>query len=151
MRYAHAVEVSVFVKPEDDANPIRDGLLKLFPFSLADEEVPVDEQRAVGFNDRVITVIKAVLTKESHITTFLRNLLEKLGPDQRTLLQNQLDSRLDAEQAFFLRLDKPALMEKNRWLLTEGGNCYHIRLAVAAYPKTREAAAAVVRKILSAL
>jgi RNA binding exosome subunit len=150
MRYAHAVTVSVFAKPEDDPGRVREGLLALFPFSLTDEEVPLEEQRATGFNERTITILSVILKKEAHITAFIRRLWRELGPDQLVLLGNQLESRLDAEHAFYLRLDKQALLREGRWLLTEGGDCYHIRLSIAAYPKTRESAAAVVRRMLEA-
>lgn len=151
MRYAHAIMVSVFSKPEDDLARIRKGLETLFPFSLVDEEVPVEEQRAAGFNERSITILTVVLRKESQITAFLQHLWPRLGPDQQALLGNQVESRLDAELAFYLRLDKQALLQDGRWLLTEGGNCYHIRMSVAAYPKTRESATAVVRRMLTEL
>ncbi|MBI4439255.1 hypothetical protein HY640_04950 [Candidatus Woesearchaeota archaeon] len=53
---------------------------------------------------------------------------------QRKLLLLQMDSRLDKER--FL---------KGECVLTDGGSCFHIRISVAAFPKTRERAISSVK------
>jgi hypothetical protein len=146
MRLFHNITVSVFCKPEDDPARIEERLRAFVPFELEKEKLKVGRQKATGFNDRPITILDITLAKESHIAQFLRLLTEALADHQKALLRHQLESRLDEELTFFVRFDKAAWNE-GRPELVDHGDCYHLKMRVAAFPKTREAALKVLQQL----
>lgn len=93
-----------------------------------------------------ITIYEMLLTKERHVKAFLDFLNEKLNAEQKELLISQSYSRFDKDLNFFLRLDKDKLNNSQFWI-TDSGNCYHIRLSIAAYPKNNEKAMETLKDI----
>ena len=142
---AHRVELSVFVREEDFARK-EDFLLalrSLVPFQLEEEKVAVESQTAQGFNEKRILIARIVLQKARHVRAFLEHLSKRLSPAQKALLREQAASRLDAENSFFMRFDREALLEK-RLHLTDSGACYHVKIGIAVFPATSEAALAAI-------
>jgi RNA binding exosome subunit len=139
----------VFCKEDEDEDSIVRCLRSLVPFELEREGIDVMRQKAVGFNEKTIKVLEVSLRQERHTNAFITNLRERLGPEQLATLLNQKQSRLDEQLNFFLRLDKKRLLAGN-WQVTDEGNCFHIRMSIAAFPKNRLAALAVVQTILGA-
>jgi RNA binding exosome subunit len=126
------VKVRVFCDEEQEKN----DLLRLFPFSLAQEKIKVHEQITTGFADKKIIVYRVILEKQRHIKKFMANLLNSLTDMQQLEISNY---RVDEHQQFYLRLDKKAWKQKNIQL-TDKGNCYHITFHLVTYPKnTRKA------------
>ncbi|PIN76050.1 hypothetical protein COV18_01350 [Candidatus Woesearchaeota archaeon CG10_big_fil_rev_8_21_14_0_10_37_12] len=149
MKLVHNITITVFVKPEEDKEEIKKRLIELIPFDLAEQKIKIEEQTAQGFNERKIKIYTVHLKKTTHTKQFLKNFLNLLNEEQKKLLIAQKESRLDEECNFFIRIEKEALAEKQKIQLTEGGNCYHIRLSVAAFPKTRENALKIVDNLFS--
>lgn len=147
MKVAHNVKLSVFAHEEDDEKQVERAFLSLLPFDLEQEKLKLRRTTATGFKERKITIIEIILKKEKHTSRFLTFLKNHLSDDQRQLLLNQAGSRLDNELNFFIRMDKPKLLSKEFWI-TDEGNCFHIRISVAAYPKKRDAALEVVEEWL---
>lgn len=146
MRLAHSIAVSVFVKPEENADNVRSSFIALFPFDLPKEKIVVASEKVTSFEDRSITILTVRLLKESHIRLFLDHLLEQLNKNEQAELYLQRESRLSEDLQFYIRLDKDGV-ERGIFRLTDGGNCVHIRIAIAAYPKKREVALGVLDKI----
>jgi len=111
--------------------------------------IELKKTNATGFNEKKIIILEIYLEKEKHINKFLENLNKKLSKEQKELLIKQAESRLDDELNFFLRFDKEALVNENKLLLTDKGNCYHITIKIAAFPHKRESALKVIDKIFS--
>ncbi|MFH1915805.1 MAG: RNA-binding domain-containing protein [Nanoarchaeota archaeon] len=148
MKYCHSITVCVFAKAEEDNERIRTGLHSLFPFDIREEKIPIKTEKATGVDEsRTILIHEAVLDKDRHIRAFLNALTEKLSPDQKAMLIRQ-ENRLDANCNFFLRLDKYKLFDGVYWI-TDSGDCYHIRLCIAAYPKNKENSLEIVKEIFS--
>ena len=147
---AHSVKVTVFCKEDEDMEAVRQGLLSIFPFSLEEEKLKVEQRAASGLNEKRIDVLEVKLVKETHTRKLLEYLADKLGHQQRDVLLHQIESRLDNELDFFIRIDKEELIKNNAWMVTDSGKCYHIRISIAAFPKKREVAKEVVKKMLSA-
>lgn len=148
MKIAHFIEVSVFSHENEDYETVKAGLIALFPFSLENEKVDVCESSAEGVTGSRIAVANVFLEKERHTTAFLENLLSNLGCAQVSDLISQIESRLDDELFFFIRLDKDSWNIERKLVLTDSGNCYHIRITVAAFPKKRESAVALLNEFL---
>lgn len=147
MKIAHNVKLSVFAHEEDDEEQIEQAFLSLLPFDLEQEKLNLKRTTATGFKERKIKILELTLTKEKHTSKFLTFLKQKLSDDQRQLLLKQSGSRLDNELNFFIRLDKPKLLNNEFWI-TDDGNCFHIRISVAAYPAKRGAALRVIEEWL---
>jgi len=144
MKLTHTVRLSVFAYEGEDSVKIESVLRSLFPLSLEQEKVELKQTNATGFAERRIIIFEIFLQKEKHTNAFLNNLKQKLSDDQRQLLIRQSVSRLDDELNFFIRLDKDKLLNESRVWVTDSGNCFHIRMSVAAYPSNREAALKVI-------
>ncbi|MBI4451494.1 hypothetical protein HY642_05955 [Candidatus Woesearchaeota archaeon] len=143
MREVHHVTITVFVKPEDSLQAVREALLGLVPFSLEDEKLSLEERKTAGFNEREIRILRLSLSKESHVRRFLDALLNRLTEEQKRLLWLQRESRLDENLDFFIRFDKDALLNSTL-LITDSGNCVHIKLTMAAFPHRRDVALKII-------
>jgi RNA binding exosome subunit len=148
IKIAHNIQLTVFSYEEDDFDTVRNALLSLCPFSLEREKLSLDISTATGFNEKKIKLIKLFLKKEKHTNSFLTALKNALPEEQKNLLLSQLDSRLDSELNFFIRLNKPKLLNST-FQLTDSGDCFHIKMSVAAYPSKREVALKLIEAWLS--
>jgi RNA binding exosome subunit len=104
------------------------------------------EQTAIGFREKKIKIFEIRLEKQRHLKQFLEFLVGSLSDEQKGLILRQRESRLDEELDFFIRLDK------QRWLsgeifITDSGDCFHIKMSIAAFPAKREAAMRIIDKI----
>lgn len=149
-KLAHSVELSVFIteEEEDHTEALTGKLSSLVPFSLEEEKVKLVRQAATGFNERMILIAKITLTTWRHVRAVLEHIRDSLSEQQRALILRQARSRLDRENRFYLRFDKNALLEKDKLELTDSGECFHIRITFAVYPKTEGAALKAVEEWL---
>ncbi|KHO45548.1 MAG: hypothetical protein QS98_C0010G0074 [archaeon GW2011_AR3] len=149
MKVGTRVEIRVFLKEDDDISEVKKGLARLLPFDIETEKIGLEEQAAEGFNRKKITIFKVVLAKDRHINSFIRKLFARFTARQKEMIHGQLESRIDEGMNFFLRLDKESLIKENSLQVTDEGNCYHITLRVAAYPRTKNAAKKVIQALLA--
>ncbi len=149
-KLAHSVELSVFIMEEEEdlTEALTGKLSSLVPFSLEEEKIHLVRQAATGFNERMILIMKITLTTWRHVRAVLKHIRDSLSGQQRALILRQARSRLDEENRFYLRFDKNALTEKDTLVLTDSGECFHLRIAFAVYPKTEEAALKAVEEWL---
>jgi RNA binding exosome subunit len=148
MKIAHSIRLSVFSYEGEDSEKIAKVFASLFPFPLEQEKLAVKRTNASGFSEKTIVIFELFLEKEKHTSAFLKYLKQRLSDDQRQLLLRQSESRLDSELSFFIRLDKPKLLDEDRVWITDSGNCFHIKMSIAAYPSTHESALKVVENWL---
>ena len=143
MKIAHNIKVSVFCKENEDEKVILDNLLALFPFEIKKQ---LKKTKATSHDELPIMIFEVELVRDREIKEFLDFLKGKLSDEQKELLIKQLNTRLDEELNFFIRLDKEKLFNGEYWI-TDEGNCYHIKILLAAYPKKREAGEEIIRKV----
>ena len=146
---AHNIHITVFCKPEEDTKLIAKKLLFLVPFDIKEQKIELKKTNATGFKEKKITILEIYLEKESHTNLFLNNLIKNLTDEQKSLINKQADSRLDDELNFFLRLDKNRLINEDKLWLTDNGECFHIKIKIAAFPHKREVALKTLEKIFS--
>jgi len=147
VKIANNVNLRVFCKEDEDKKLIIEKLKLLLPFDLEKEKIKIEERRAEGLGEKRIYVIKVVLTRDKNINAFIENLVSKLGDEKKTLLE-QLESRLDDDLNFFIRLNKEMLL-KDKFIVTDSGNCYHIKINIASFPKKRENVVKVLRELFN--
>lgn len=149
MKSAHLIKLNVFSKEEDNFDAVLKKFLEFFPFDLEKEKISLRKTTALGFEDKKIIILEATLTKDKHIMEFLKTLLKNLDTEEKTIILRQAESRLDKNLDFFLRFDKDELIKNNKLALTDSGNCFHIRINIAAFPKKRGAALETIKNIFS--
>ncbi len=149
MKTAHSVTIRVFCSQEEDESGIVNGLKSLVPLDFEEEKITIQVQKALGFNEKQITIFEIMLAKNKHIDAFLNGFLPRISDTDRQMLLRQLESRVDDEGNFFVRVEKEQLAKMNEVLVTDSGNCYHIRIKMAVYPSTKESAIKVVKGLLS--
>jgi len=149
MKLAHQIKIKVFSyeKFNDNDKIVLDKFLQLFPFDLKDEKIELKKKEVLGFNDQKITIFEVILAKEKHTKQFLENLIKNIDEDQKKLVLEQLESRLDDNLDFFLRFDKDEYLKNDKLILTDSGNCFHIKISVAVFPKKREIGLGIVKSI----
>jgi hypothetical protein len=147
MKLANSIKITVFSKEGEDADKIKAALISLIPFNLEQENILIGQTKAIGFNEKEIRIFEITLAKDKHINQFIETLISKLKPETKELIIRQAESRLDDEYNFFLRFDKEKLMTENIFWLTDQGNCFHIKITLLAFPKRKDVALEVVRKI----
>jgi len=144
--YLHTACLRVFAKGDEDFGKIRKRFLEFFPFGLDEEGIELKEQTAIGFKERKIRILEATLSKKRHLKMFIEHILNMLK-GQKELLIRQKESRLDEDLDFFIRFDKDRMLETGEYLITDSGNCFHLKLSIAAFPAKREIALAIIDKI----
>jgi RNA binding exosome subunit len=148
MKWIHRATLRVFAKQEENIGTLRESLRALVPFDLEEAKIEVKQQSATGFNDRKIKILTITLTKTAHTNDFLQFLLDTLTEGQKGILMAQAESRLDKELDYFIRIDKETWTKDRKIELTDSGNCYHIKLSLAAFPKKKETALQLLEKLL---
>ncbi len=152
MRQIHNAKITIFLKPEEyQTNPqlvpkIKDLFKKLLPLDFTKEKLAVQEEIVESFENRKIKIFTLEIMKEAHTKVFISTLKDLLKSEQCKTLVTQKESRLDEELCFYIRLNKE-LMLKDAIELTDNGDCVHIKLHVAAFPKNRDNALNVVSKM----
>ncbi len=125
---------------EDDDNKTVDKCLAEFlPFNLKKEKILLEENSAKGFNEKDIKIIQFYLKKKKHINILLSHILEKMTNDDKKMLVEQAETRLDNENRFFIRFDKTELFNGNL-KVTDEGDCFHFTFSIATFPKSRDKA-----------
>lgn len=147
MKLAHLIKFSVFSKQEDNETDVLNSFLSLIPFNLEEEKLELKTSAAEGFKHTKIKIFEITLTKEKHTAKFLENLINKLSDGQKQLILKRSESRLDENLKFFLRFDKENLIKENKLWLTDEGNCFHIKISIAAFPSNKENALEVIKNL----
>lgn len=145
MKLINSVKVSVFCYENDSEDEIIKGLRFIFPLDFEKEKIRIEKRTAEGFNEKKIITINILMQKDSQNNAFLDNINKNLSEQQKELIKRQAESRLDENLDFFLRFDKDKIIKEKKLWIIDGGNCYHVRMSVAAFPKRRETALDVVR------
>ncbi len=149
MKLAHNIEIRVFAREDENIKPekIQHTFAKIMPFDIDNEKTPdIKTQKTSGFNEMPIFVYTMRLEKDRHCNDFLENLNKRLSSEDKNKISKQMDSRTDNNLNFYLRLSRNKLFE-DTYELTESGECFHIRISLAAFPKKRENAHNIINNI----
>lgn len=147
MKIAHSIKITAFAKEDEDENRIKNKMKELVPSDIEESKVKLEQKIAIGFNERKIKIFEILLEKDKYISMFLDSLAEKLSDEAKEIILKQAESMLDENCNFFLRFSKDKLLEENEMWITNQGNCFHIRVNIAAFPKKKEKAMEIIRKL----
>jgi len=152
MRYIHNAKITIFLKPEEyiGSNELVEKTKKIFhkllPIDFTKEKLAINEEIVESFENRKIKIYSLDILKEAHTNLFVNTLKDLLGKESCKLLVMQKESRLDEELFFYLRINKGYIL-KDMVELTDGGDCVHIKMHIASFPKNKENALKVVNQI----
>ena len=145
MKYAHNISFRVFSKPEDNFDLVKKGLINFV--GLDDDQLKkanFEVQETTGLDGEKIYVLSLELVKNKQVNDFLEKLKNNLSEEDIDYL---LSRRKPDDQAnFYLRFDK-SLLKKNVLKITESGDCYHVKVSVAAFPSNSVNALKVIKQI----
>jgi RNA binding exosome subunit len=152
MKYCHTITLTVFVRSEDIAeNPNINGLVnskikEMLPLNWEKEKIDYKQTKAEGLSGNTIIIHELKMHKEKETNTFLKELISHLSNEQKNIIISEKESRLDENDDFFIRLEGTKLL-KGIYELTTSGNCFHIKMNIAAFPKKREVALKIIEEI----
>ena len=149
MKLAHAVKFRVIASPERE-EAVKESVLTLLGIPLdevyEEEDVEFDVDEAEDFSGDELRFIRTSFTKTRNTNRVIESLQDGLSQGDREMLAGQPD-RFDEELNFHVRLDLDSFLD-GAYIVTEDGDCVHIRIKVAAYPAKKEKAKDVVKEIL---
>ena len=148
MKLANNIKLTVFAKEGDDEKAVEEALKSLVPFDIEKEKIQISRKICVGFEEKKITVLSVYLEKEKHMRFFLQKLCSALSKEQKEILLRQAESRFDEQFNFFIRIDKEKL-ERGEYLITDSGNCFHIKIKIACFPRKREKGLSIIHNIFT--
>ncbi len=148
MKQVHHIIVSVFEKNPRNLDLIYERLHDLLPVDFEKEKIEIKHEEVEGLTGDIIHILKLETHKSRHNRLVLSNIFNNLSMEEKKLIMEQRASRLNNEGYFFIRLDKPSLMEK-RYVLTDSGNCFHFKIKLAAYPANPKQFMITLEKLLN--
>lgn len=148
MKLAHYVRIRVLCKDNENPKIIEKVFRKLIPFNLEEQKLKLEINTVKGVKENNITIMQVELKKDSHSSKFIKFISKSLSSDQKNLLINELDTRIDDKNHIYIRLDKEKLLN-NEFIITDNGNCFHITICLACYPSTKENAIKLAKNVFS--
>ena len=141
--------ISVFVKDSENQELAEKAFLGFFPYDLKKEKLALKKTKFVDLDDEKTTVLELTITKKRHIGPFFTVLIGRIDQKQKSILLKQLESRLDEDLFFYMRFDKDMLIKNNIYEITQGGNCFHIKMLIKIFPKKRDIALNLLRDVIT--
>jgi RNA binding exosome subunit len=133
----HNIIVTVFEKDKDNLSKCKESFKNILPLDLKKEKIAISVESVEGFQQKTIYIIQLKTTKKRHNDQLLHTLFSKLGETDRKRIKKQYLSRLNQEGYFFIRLKKKKFLE-NKFVLTDSGDCFHIKIKLAGFPANWE-------------
>ncbi|MCQ4152652.1 MAG: exosome subunit [Archaeoglobi archaeon] len=135
------IKVSAVVHSTESREKVSQAIANLFPF-----EFEIQVSRASGHYGNPLEFLEVELKNSSEIKSFWKNFV-KLLEDQREILLNTLDERLDAQNILHIRLDKQKAYLGKIELSSVDPIAVKVKLVV--YPAKREKALEFARELCS--
>lgn len=136
----HWVRVKAICYATENEDLICDTVSELA--GTEDLEIDISE----GLHNNPLTVVDANLSKNKEYATLFTN----LGNDILAQLLDDLDSRVDDDCVFYMRLDKQKAV-CGEYEISHGGDVISITAKIMAHPAKKEVALGIIRDYLNQL
>lgn len=133
----HSVQVNVFETDRDAIQPIKNLYHQMVPIDPEKEHIEIDHEQLQGFHQKTIHSLTLKTTKNKHNRLLLDTIFSLLPKKSIKQIIDQIESRINHEGILFIRLDKPSLLN-DTYQLIDHGNCFHIKIKLAAFPANKE-------------
>ena len=147
MKFANNIKIRVFCHPEEDEQKIREALISLVDLDLEKEKIVLEKKVAKGFDQKTIVVFYLNLCKDRHSNYFLKRLKNLLSDEDKDFLCN-IRNNVDSDLKFYVRLDKNSVLA-GKPCITDSGNCFHLTISLAVFPRNTDNAYELVNNILN--
>lgn len=164
-KLVHYVKISVFCKAYESKEQVLSGLDILSPmpvqelmaqkkeydnerlkttfYRAKDIELTVQETES---DDGIMTIYTLFFKRMHDTSEFAKKIAAAHNEQQKKMICEDPESVIDSEGNLKIRFEKRSLMN-GKIEIADHGDCYLASAAIAAYPKTYEAVADVVKKI----
>jgi len=146
IKQAHNITIKVYAYEDENAKQIAQALTQLLPEQFEEEKIFIETEDIRILEGRDMSIYTVSLQKQRHIKETLTLLKEHLGAEQCAIIAQQ-ENRVDDEGNCFIRIDKQSFVETGQVKLTDAGDCFHIKLVLAAFPKSKENAVRVMKEL----
>lgn len=136
-KITHSLTIRVFEKNEQNTNKIKDCFHEIIPIDFDKEDIKIDHQEVPGLVESPTHTFSLKAHKKRHINMILTYLFSQLPTKDKQMIFNQRFSRLSDKGCFYIRVDKDAFLQ-GKAVLTEGGDCFHFKIQLAAFPANKE-------------
>jgi hypothetical protein len=133
----HSVQINVLEKNHEAIQAIKDLYHQLIPLDYSKEDIEIDHERLQGFNQKTIHSLTLKTTKHKHNIKLLNTIFTNLPDTSIRRIIDQIESRVNHEGNLYIRLDKSSLLS-DTYDLIDHGDCFHIKIKLAAFPANRE-------------
>lgn len=147
-KYIHSIRVNLFEKHQENIDDRFSKLRKLLPVDFKKEKIQIKHEKLEGFHNKIIHSLTLETTKKRHNRMLIKSILNNLSYTDIKKLKKQIESRLNDDGFFFIRLDKQSFLNES-YKLTEKGDCIHIKIKLAAFPAKRPCFMKSIEKILN--
>ena len=146
MKLAHTITISVFLKTGENEQKIKSALIRMIPMDIEKEKIKLNEIDTPSNEGATKKIFEIKLAKGKHVADFLEYLNSKISKEEREMLARQYLTRVDEELNFFLRLEKKGILN-DEYKITDSGECFHVKIHLAAYPAKVELGKEAVKQI----
>lgn len=141
MEHFHSVHIRAFLFDIDFIDRFKSQVSLLCGSEFSDNEkkgIKLQLQEIREGVDKPFNLLSVSITRKKSVNEVKRAFANNLSASLKKQILETLESRLDDEYRFFLRFDLHEFLKGNLKLI-DGGECVHLTLPVACYPKTRTA------------
>lgn len=136
-KVVHNIKIRTFEKNPKKLNETKKIFNEILPVDFEKEKIDISHEKAEGFNQKTIHILTLQTSKRRHNHMLLNNIFNNMDQEGKKRVKKERKTRVDNEGNFYLRLDKKSLLNK-KYEITEGGNCFHFTIKLAAYPMNKE-------------
>lgn len=127
--------VSTIVHATEDEDKIKGFLREFFP-----DDVEIESSEAEGHYGDPKSILSAEVRKRPLLRKFWDEFLDRLSESGRARLLGEAIERIADDCYLYMRFDKQFAISEGELRFSDGGDVFHFRLNVAAYPAKREIA-----------
>ena len=133
----HSITLNVFEKDEEKIEEILTIYHNLLHIDFQKEKLYIKQEKLEGLKENIIHSITLETTRKRHNELLFDSIFQNITKQDRDTIIEQIESRLNDEGYVFIRLEKQALLQQ-QFILTDEGDCFHIKIKIAGYPAKRE-------------
>lgn len=126
------IKVSAVVHSTEDREKVGKAIATLFPF-----EFEIEVSKAKGHYGNPLEYLEVEIKKDKEIKEFWNYLMKLLPEDQKSILIETLEERVDNQNILHIRIDKQkAYLGEVR--LIDKGDMISVKVKAVTYPARRE-------------
>lgn len=127
-RLIGSIQIEAFAHATEDPSKVKQAIRNL----AADLEPELQVETLRGHYDNPILLFRSKVEGQGQIERILAVFRDKLGPDNKRILTEELNQHVDERGWLYLRLDKQELFQ-GRLVFSSGDNVVKVRLSLAPH------------------